>query len=109
MEKMPLVTVWTKLYRREWLIHHGITMYDGMSEDNAMHAMLAAVAKRVYFYHESLYCYTIDNPDSLMTKMRTKTHVAFAHSMDFAMPYSWYVSPAGQYHISPHPSPSETP
>ena len=87
MEKMPLVTVWTKLYRREWLIHHGITMYDGMSEDNAMHAMLAAVAKRVYFYHESLYCYTIDNPDSLMTKMRTKTHVAFAHSMDFAMPF----------------------
>lgn len=87
LAKVPMVTVWTKMYRRKWLIQHGITMYDGISEDNAMHVMLGAVAKMVYLYREPLYCYNISNPDSLMTKMQIKTQVAFAHAMDFAMPF----------------------
>lgn len=87
LKVMPIVTVWTKMYRRGWLIEHGITMYDGISEDNALYVMLASVAKKIYLYREPLYCYNVSNPNSLMASRRFKTFVAFTHAMDFAMPF----------------------
>ena len=86
---LSLATVyapWSRLYRRQWLIDNGITMYDGQCEDFGMYLMLAATAKKIYLLQESLYCYNISNPNSL-SKVPIKSYTDYAYAFDFVMPF----------------------
>lgn len=61
METVWGVAVWMKMYRREWILEHGIVMYEGSLEDVVVHACLAALARNVAFIREALYHYNVGN------------------------------------------------
>lgn len=77
--------VWTKVYRRKWLIDKGIEMYDGCCEDQAVRFMLAANVKHIFFIRKSLYHYNVDNADSLVHTL--KGNADYGRSVAFAVEY----------------------
>lgn len=77
--------VWTKVYRREWLIDKGIEMYDGCCEDQAVRFMLAANVRSIFFIQKSLYHYNVDNADSLVHTLKGNTD--YGRSVAFAVEY----------------------
>lgn len=64
------IAVWMKMYRRDWIMQHGIVMFEGSLEDVGVHACLAALARNVAFIREALYHYNIRNEGRLTCSTR---------------------------------------
>lgn len=64
------IAVWMKMYRREWILEHGIVMFEGSLEDVVVHACLAAMARSVAFVREALYHYNVGNEGALTRSAR---------------------------------------
>lgn len=79
------VSVWTKVYRRKWLLENGIFMFDGCCEDHAMHYILASKVRNVFFIPSVLYHYNIGNMGSLVHSAKSNTD--YGKAIDFAMDY----------------------
>lgn len=77
--------VWMKMFRRDWLIENQIEMFDGCCEDQALHYILAALIKKVFFIQEVLYHYNVGNEESLVRKIESITD--YAPATEFAIDY----------------------
>lgn len=81
------VTVWVKLYRKKFLKDNGISMFDGLCEDDGHQLMLASSVRKVHIVCAPLYRYNVGNPDSLITARTLEARMDYVHSMDFAIAY----------------------
>lgn len=86
LKLVQINSVWSKMYRRNWLIKNKIKMFDGQCEDVAMHLMVASATRYICLLKESLYCYNISNEDSL-SKVPLKSRVDFIRSIEYVMPF----------------------
>lgn len=78
-------TVWLKVYRRAFLVTNNLYQYRGCHEDDAMHLMLAAVVKKVFFIQEVLYHYENDNLQSLLHNR--ENDLQYYDAIEFAVNY----------------------
>lgn len=77
--------VWMKMFRRDWLIENRIEMFDGCCEDQALHYILAALVKKVFFIQEALYHYNVGNAGSLVRTLKSMTD--YAPAVEYAIAY----------------------
>lgn len=84
-EKIYYGVVWNKVYRRSWLLERDILQFAGCHEDDAMHLMLAAQVKSVYFVREELYHYNCGHPGSLMQDQNNR--LQYFDAMEFSIGY----------------------
>lgn len=77
--------VWMKMFRRDWLAEKRIEMFDGCCEDQALHYVLAALVKKVFFIQEPLYRYNVGNEGSLVRTLESMTD--YAPAVEYAIAY----------------------
>lgn len=77
--------VWTKAYRRKWLVENEIVEFDGCCEDQAVKFMLAAKVRKIYCIQKTLYHYRIDNEGSRVHTLKGNTD--YPKSVAFGMEY----------------------
>lgn len=77
--------IWMKMFRRDWLAENRIEMFDGCCEDQALHYVLAALVKKVFFIREPLYRYNVGNEGSLVRTLESMTD--YAPAVEYAIAY----------------------
>lgn len=65
--------MWTKVYRREWLVKNEILQFDGCCEDQAVKFMMASKVRKIFCIQKVLYHYRVDNAESLVHTLKGNT------------------------------------
>ena len=77
--------MWTKAYRKEWLIGNEIIQFDGCCEDQAVKFMLASKVHKIFCIQKILYHYRVDNAESLVHSLKGNTD--YPRSVAFGIEY----------------------
>lgn len=77
--------MWTKVYRREWLVKNEILQFDGCCEDQAVKFMMASKVRKIFCIQKILYHYRMDNVGSLVHTLKGNTD--YPRSAAFGIEY----------------------